>query len=407
MSEFEVADSHLTDEEAERGRVEEDGHERRRYLEAILAAAPDAVIALDLDHRVLEWNPGAERLFGYSAKEAVGKLLNTLIAGPKTPVAEEAIAYTQAVSDGLPIAGVETIRYGKDGTAIPVVLSAAPTLIEDRVVGAVGIYTDISQQRAAEEALRTSAQLREARDLLEVRVKARTAELTQANEEIRQFAYIVSHDLRAPLVNLKGFSTELRYALDEVREVLPTAEPYLDPPQRERLRRALDEDATEALDFIESSVSRMDHFISAVLTLSRLGHRELRPEDLDVEALVHEALIPLTHQIEQYRVTVTVGDLPRITADRTSMEQIMGNILGNALKYLVPDRPGELCITADESPEWVAFHIRDNGRGIAEDDMPKVFAPFRRAGRQDVPGDGMGLAYVQALIRRSWRPHLV
>jgi signal transduction histidine kinase len=100
------------------------------------------------------------------------------------------------------------------------------------------------------------------------------------------------------------------------------------------------------------------------------------------------------------QTTVTVGPLPEVVADRTSMEQIMGNLLDNALKYLVPDRPGKLEISAGQDPDETIFRIRDNGRGITADDMPKVFAPFRRIGRQDTPGEGMGLPYVQALVRR-------
>jgi len=119
-----------------------------------------------------------------------------------------------------------------------------------------------------------------------------------------------------------------------------------------------------------------------------------------VEALVQASLESLAHQIEERQVEVTVGPLPEVVADRTSMEQIMGNLLGNAVKYLEPDRPGEIEITAERGPNETTFHTRDNGRGIAAEDMDKVFAPFRRVGRQDVPGEGMGLPYVQALVRR-------
>jgi signal transduction histidine kinase len=82
------------------------------------------------------------------------------------------------------------------------------------------------------------------------------------------------------------------------------------------------------------------------------------------------------------------------------MEQIFSNLLSNAINYLVPDRPGEVLITAEDHPEYTTFQVQDNGRGIAAADIPKVFEPFRRVGKQDVPGEGMGLAYVQTLVRR-------
>jgi signal transduction histidine kinase len=89
-----------------------------------------------------------------------------------------------------------------------------------------------------------------------------------------------------------------------------------------------------------------------------------------------------------------------VSADRTAMEQIMGNLLANAVAYLAPGRPGEIVITGERQTDVTVFAVRDNGRGIATDDTPKVFEPFRRVGRQDVPGEGMGLAYVRMLVRR-------
>jgi signal transduction histidine kinase len=220
---------------------------------------------------------------------------------------------------------------------------------------------------------------------LEQRVAERTAELEQANEEVKQFAYIVSHDLRAPLTNLKGFSEELCYALEVIGSAMDTALPHLDEKQRQAVTTALQKDVPEALGFIDSSVTRMDHFINALLKLSRLGRRELDLKPIDMNALAQETLKTLAHQIEERQVSVTVGPLPEVVADRTSMAQIMGNLIE---------------VAAERDHEKTTLHVRDNGRGIAEEDMPKVFAPFRRAGKQDVPGEGMGLAYVQTLVRR-------
>ncbi len=273
-------------------------------------------------------------------------------------------------------------------------------MLTTAIAALTGAGLGIVVSRRMAERQRAEAALRAARDQLEVRVQERTAELEQANEEIKQFAYIVSHDLRAPLVNLKGFSAELRFALEEIQSVMGAARPHLDEDQQQQLHYALDEDVPEALGFIESSVTRMDDFIQAVLQLSRLGRRELHPERIDTEALVQEALGSLAHQIDEQDVQVTVGPLPDVVADRTSMEQIVGNLLDNALKYLQPGRTGEIEITGERDDERVTFRVRDNGRGIAEDDMQKVFAPFRRAGRQEAPGEGMGLPYVQTLVRR-------
>ncbi len=359
----------------------EEMEERRMYLEGVLRAAPDAIITLNARHRIVEWNKGAENLFGYSEEEAVGKYVDDLVAA--LDVYQEAVSFTQMIMEGKELPPTETVRYRKDGSPVNVLVAASPIMLQDEFIGLVGVYTDITEQVRAEEQLERYA-----------------AELEQANEEIKQFAYIVSHDLRAPLVNLKGFSAELRFSLDDIRSSMDAALPHLDEGQQQTLRFALEEDVPEALNFIESSVTRMDKFITAVLFLSRLGRRELEPEPIDMESLVRDALESLTHQIEEREVAVTVGPLPDVVADRTSMEQIMGNLLDNALKYLQPDRPGEIEITGERNDETTTFRARDNGRGIAEDDMPKVFAPFRRAGRQERPGEGMGLPYVQTLVRR-------
>jgi sensor domain CHASE-containing protein/signal transduction histidine kinase len=226
------------------------------------------------------------------------------------------------------------------------------------------------------------------------------AELERANEEIKQFAYIVSHDLRAPLVNLKGFAAELHSAVEVVSPAVELALPRLDEEQRTHVASALHEDVPEALGFIDSSLNRLDRFISALLKLSRLGRSTLHPELLDVEALVRSTLGTLAYQVEARQVQVTVGPLPQVSADRTALQQVLGNLLDNALKYLDPGRPGEVEISAEPGAQETVFRIRDNGRGIARDDLPKVFMPFRRFGKQDVPGEGMGLPYVQALVRR-------
>jgi signal transduction histidine kinase len=145
----------------------------------------------------------------------------------------------------------------------------------------------------------------------------------------------------------------------------------------------------------------MDHLIGAMLDVARLGRRALHYESLDMPALVQGTLRTLAHQIAQRQVQVTVGPLPEVVADRLAMEQILGNLLSNAVTYLEPGRPGAIVVTGERRPECTVFTVRDNGRGIAKADIPTVFAPFRRVGRQDMPGEGMGLAYAQMLVRRD------
>lgn len=256
--------------------------------------------------------------------------------------------------------------------------------------------------RTAELAL-TNEQLQQ--ELLEKRIAERkleryAAELKQSNEDVLSFAYIVSHDLRAPLVSIMGFAGELQLAVRDIDTVLDRCLPHLSEQERGRITAAYRNDVPEAVKFINSSAIRMDGQIGAILTLSRLGRRELRPGQIDMRALTETILSSLAHQIEQRKTVVTIGELPTVIADKTAMEQIMGNLLDNALKYLDPARNGEIAISADQGAEEITVHVRDNGRGIAGEDIQKVFEMFRRAGQQNVPGEGMGLAYVKALVRR-------
>jgi len=320
-----------------------------------------------------------ERLVGYASDELIGFHWRKIVSEEELEVVQtKTFQHSTGVKDRY-----ETQLRSKDGREIPVLISASPLFEERTFRGILSAFTDITDRKKAEEQLQRYS-----------------AELERANEEVKNFAYIVSHDLRAPLVNLKGFAAELRSSLEVIDPAMNSVLSHLDEAQRQEVMLALHEDIPEALGFIESSVTRMDHFIGAVLKLSRVGRRQLRPEPIDMNALVQEALQTVAHQLDEHQSKVTVAPLPVAVADRTSMEQIIGNILDNAVKYLDSDRPGEITITAERDGDETTFHIRDNGRGISEADMAKVFAPFRRAGKQDIPGEGMGLTYVQTLVRR-------
>jgi signal transduction histidine kinase len=257
----------------------------------------------------------------------------------------------------------------------------------------MAVLHDITDFKATEEALR---QMNEG---LERKVSERTAELKATNDELGTFTHIISHDLRSPLINLKGFASELRLATETIRDAISNAQ-ILDTQASQNVQQAIEKDIPQALSFIESAVMHMDHLTSAVLNLSRMGRRELTLEPVDMDAAVKIVLDSMAHQIKERQVTITLEPLTTVQADRFAMEQIIGNILSNAVKYLRQDIPGEISIRNEIVNGEAIFHVADNGRGIAEADRHKVFEPFRRAGKPDVPGDGMGLAYVQLLVRR-------
>ncbi|MDK2760063.1 MAG: CHASE3 domain-containing protein [Sphingopyxis sp.] len=252
--------------------------------------------------------------------------------------------------------------------------------------------------------LRTSRiELRRLNDGLEDVVEARTGELKRANAEIQRFAYIVSHDLRSPLVNVMGFTAELETARKAIAAYLEkgAADGWSEPDAATRL--AVEEDLPESIGFIRTSTQKMDRLINAILNLSRQGRRTLAPERLDLAAVLEAIVGSLQHRIDESGTDVSVGKLPVVVNDRVAVEQILSNLVENALKYLQPGRPGRpgvIRVTggADFGRAWV--DVIDNGRGIATRDHERVFDLFRRSGVQDQPGEGIGLAHARALAYR-------
>lgn len=234
---------------------------------------------------------------------------------------------------------------------------------------------------------------------LEQRVAERTADLTRANEEVQRFAYIVSHDLRAPLVNVLGFTSELEAGLDVLRRYL-AAEDRPDPGLRDEAHRTVDEDVPEAIGFIRASTSKMDRLINAILKLSREGRRELNLQQIDLAAMFTGIKASVQHQLDRAGANLEIGRLPTLRSDRLALEQIFGNLVDNAIKYLAPDRVGVIRISATARPGRWEIAVSDNGRGIAAADHDRIFELFRRSGAQDQPGEGIGLAHVRALARR-------
>jgi signal transduction histidine kinase len=277
------------------------------------------------------------------------------------------------------------------------------------VLAALSIFLVRRSARARDDA---EAQLRDNNLNLEATVDERTADLREANNEIQRFAYIVSHDLRSPLVNIMGFTSELEElrgdifrritALGHAAASAPLApvgagetEPVLEGEDKQ-----LSQDFTEALGFIKSSIAKMDRLISAILNLTREGRREFVPERIDTRELIEAIVTTVAHQASEAEAQIRVAPLPEIVSDRLALEQIFSNLIDNALKYLKTGVPGDVSVRGRTKLGFAIFEISDNGRGIDPRDHQRIFDLFRRAGTQDKPGQGIGLAHVRALVRR-------
>jgi signal transduction histidine kinase len=344
------------------------------------------------------------------------------------------------VKQGQPAGAVALVREAVAGNIGGTIREIASTMRseEERLFGLRTINADRSQQLAAVVTIagsglvialagisilliRRSANARdEAEGLLrdsnlnlESTVDERTADLREANQEIQRFAYIVSHDLRSPLVNIMGFTSELEELRGDIfrriaslaragsaerqapGNATDSAEPVLEGADKQ-----LSQDFTEALGFIKSSIAKMDRLITAILNLTREGRREFQPVPIDSRELIEGIVSTMAHQAAEAEATIHIEPLPDIVSDRLAMEQIFSNLIDNALKYLKAGVPGEIHVRGRTKLGFAIFEITDNGRGIDPKDHQRIFDLFRRAGSQDKPGQGIGLAHVRALVRR-------
>jgi signal transduction histidine kinase len=244
-------------------------------------------------------------------------------------------------------------------------------------------------------------QLRNLNTNLEGAVRERTSDLQRANDEIQRFAYIVSHDLRAPLVNVMGFTAELETAAKSLTRLVDKVEEVVPDKMEREWADAARLDLPEAIGFIRTSTQKMDRLINAILRLSREGRRPITPEQLDLRDLLQGIADSIRHRADELGTEITVGSpMPDIFSDRLAIEQIFSNIIENATKYLKPGRPGRIEVSGKLERGRIVIEIKDNGRGVDPKDHERIFDLFRRSGVQDQPGEGIGLAHTRALAYR-------
>ncbi len=371
---------------------------------AIFNSANFSSIATDAKGVIQIFNVGAERMLGYAATEVMNKITPADISDP-----QEVIVRAEALSVelGTPITpgfealvfkasrGIEDIYeltyIRKDGSRFPAVVSVTALRdAQNAIIGYLLIGTDNTARKQVEAEQRK----------LDQRLREQTALLSEANEEIQRFVFIVSHDLRSPLVNIMGFASEIDTSRKQIFARLTELRTQVGGEQNVENDNVLHRDVEEALAYIKSSVAKMDRLIAALLKLSREGQRQFLPQSIDMSQLLQSTTEALAHQARDANVKISIEDLPAITSDRLALEQVFSNLMDNAVKYLRSDVPGSIDVRATESDDSITYEIHDNGRGIEARDRDRIFDLFRRSGIQDRPGDGIGLAHVRTLVRR-------
>jgi PAS domain S-box-containing protein len=341
-------------------------------LAAVVESSSDAVIGLDLNSIVTRWNAAAERIFGYSAEEMVGRSI-TVIIPPDRQGDEEQILST--IKRGGFVEHFETERLRKDGGLIAVSVTVTP--IKDthgKLIAFSKVARDITERK------RAAGVIRQLNTDLEQRVVERTAQLQAANRELEAFCYSVSHDLRAPLRSLDGFSQAL----------LEDCSDKLDAQGQDYLRR------------VRASSQRMALLIDDLLNLSRVSRGEMSRELVDVSKMAHEVADELRAAAPQRDVAFVVAEGLHAETDPRLLRIVLTNLFGNAWKFTARQPHARIefgCSGVNGSKE---YFTRDNGAGFDQAYAGKLFGAFQRLhAANDFPGTGIGLATVQRIVQRQ------
>lgn len=345
-------------------------------LGVILRSVGDGLIATDAEGRIEFMNETASLLTGWREDDARGRLLphvyRTLREADRGSV--ETLA-ERALREGRIVGRSDhTLLVDRHGRERPVDETAAPIRDDGQFIGVVLAFRDATEARLAAQ------EIRQLNASLEARVHARTAQLAEANSQMEVFTYTVSHDLRAPLRAVRGFSQFLK----------------------QDYRAALDAQAMDYLDRIGAAASRMDALIEDLLAYSRVTRRELDLERVALETALDEALESLASDIARRSARIEVArPLGDVQAHRGTLVQVLQNVCSNAVKFVPPERTPHVRIASVESGELRCLQIDDNGIGIPAEHRERVFAVFERLHTpRDYEGTGIGLAIVRKGVER-------
>jgi signal transduction histidine kinase len=229
------------------------------------------------------------------------------------------------------------------------------------------------------------------------------ASLEEKKQENEMFVYSVSHDLRSPLINLQGFSQELRNSAGDLEGLFGRT--GVPPDVVEQGRKLIKHNIAESIHYIQAAVARLARIIDALLRLSRAGSVHYQWQKLDVADLVGKVVDALHQSAREKNAEIVVNPLPEAYGDPMAVEQIFANLLGNAVKYLTPERPGLIEVGCAETAQQATngfrvYYVKDNGLGIPEAYHSRVFTAFNRLHADTSSGEGIGLALVRRMVER-------
>ena len=340
--------------------------ESNESLIRLFNESPTAIITLDPQGRVVLWNPAAEQIFGWTREEVTGQI-NPIVPPERL---QEFYERHKTHSGGDQLVGLEVKRKRKDGSEVDVSVSTA--VIRDdqgNVERVLGVIMDITDRKRAEAAIK------ELNATLELKVEERTRELQEAIRDLESFSYSISHDLRAPLRAIDGFSNML---LEDYGE-------------------SLDAEGKRYLEMVVKNTARMGQLIEDLLAFSRLGRAPMKDEPVDLNALVADIVEDLQTYHPGRDIEWDIQKLPGTHGDPSMLRQVFFNLLNNAVKFTRDRKPARISVSAEGNQ----ISVKDNGAGFDMQYVDKIFGVFQRLHRaNEFEGTGVGLAIVERIVNR-------
>ncbi|MGH8056537.1 MAG: sensor histidine kinase, partial [Candidatus Entotheonellia bacterium] len=363
----------LQQEIGERERVEAALRASELRFRSVVQSANDAIILSDSLGTVVFWNKGAQAIFGYEEAEVLGKPLPFLMPERYRDTHRQGVErYRLTQVPGVIGQTLELHGLRKDGSEFPLEISLATWKVGDEAFFS-GILRDITERKRAEE------EIHELNAELEERVEQRTAQLEATNRELEAFAYSVSHDLRAPLRSIDGFSRVL-------------LQNYGD---------ALDAKGQHYLERVRAGSQRMAQLIDDLLSLSRVTRMEMRQEKVDLTALARTVAAELQQSQPERLVDFIIADGLSALGDGRLLRVVLENLLGNAWKFTGKRPHARIIFGRVSHVATTVYFVNDDGAGFDMSYADKLFGAFQRLHTSsEFEGTGIGLATVQRVIHR-------
>lgn len=354
-------------------------YDRDKLYQLITENAGDVIWIMDVQNGKFAYvSPSVLKLRGYTPEE----VLNQPVSDVLTPESYQfildnlgmRIAEFSRGNDSMRVMVHEMDQICKDGSIIHTeVVTTLMTDDQGNVNEILGVSRDITERKLAQQEI---ARLNEE---LERRIEERTSQLLSSNNELEAFTYSVSHDLRAPLRAINGFSTILANEFGD----------------------SLDSEAKRMLHIICDNVKKMDRLITDLLAFSRLSRSEinmLRPQMNDIVKSAYESN---SSEEDRKKIKFILHDLPDVVCDPSLMEQVWSNLISNSIKFTSPKIERIIEISGSKSGKMVSYEIKDNGVGFNPKYKDKLFEVFQRLHKmEDFEGSGVGLAIVKRIINR-------